>query len=140
MWRKPSREIAVVLDTNVFISGTFWPHTKSNEILRMWKSGAFRLIYSEDTLAELTRILNEFKISLSQKNIRKIVSEIRLRGTRVLQKGYIAISEDPDDNKFIEAAVEGNARYIVSQDKHLLRIGEYNGIEILTPENFLRKL
>ena len=44
------------------------------------------------------------------------------------------IKEDPDDDKFIEAAVYGKADLIISQNKHLLRIKEYNKIKILKPE------
>lgn len=47
---------------------------------------------------------------------------------------------DPDDNKFIEAAVEGKAEFIISQDKHLLILKNYKGIKILKPEEFLEIL
>ena len=47
------------------------------------------------------------------------------------------VKDDPDDDKFIEAAVEGRAKYIISQDKHLLRIKEFEGIKIMKPEEFL---
>ena len=50
------------------------------------------------------------------------------------------IKDDPDDNKFIEAALEGKADYIVTQDKHLLNIQEFEGIKIVSPEEFLRFL
>ena len=50
------------------------------------------------------------------------------------------IKDDPDDNKFIEVALEGNAEFIVSQDNHLLRIKNFEGIRIVTPIEFLRIL
>ena len=50
------------------------------------------------------------------------------------------VKDDPDDNKFIEAAITGNAEYIISQDKHLLRIKKYKEIKILSPEQFLIKI
>ena len=49
----------------------------------------------------------------------------------------IAECEDPDDNRILEAAVEGNAGFIVSGDKHLLRMNPFRGIEILTVAAFL---
>ena len=49
-----------------------------------------------------------------------------------------AVKDDPDDDKFIEAAVEGSVTYIISQDNHLLKLKEFRGIRILTPEDFLR--
>lgn len=48
-----------------------------------------------------------------------------------------AVPNNSDDNKFIECAVEGEAEYIVSRDRHLLRIGEYEGIKIIDDEEFI---
>ena len=48
-----------------------------------------------------------------------------------------AIKNDPDDNKFIEAAIAGRADYLISQDKHLLRLKNHENVKILMPEEFL---
>ena len=48
------------------------------------------------------------------------------------------MKDDPDDNKFIEAALEGKAEYIVTQDNHLLKIKEFKGIKIISPEEFIK--
>jgi len=42
------------------------------------------------------------------------------------------VKDDPDDNKFLEAGVTGKANFIISQDKHLLKLGEYQGIKIVS--------
>ena len=44
-----------------------------------------------------------------------------------------AVAADPDDNKYIEAAVEGLAQFVVTGDKHLLSLKSYENIRILTP-------
>ena len=46
------------------------------------------------------------------------------------------ISDDPSDDRFLEAAVAGGCQYLVSGDPHLLRVGEYRGVTILTPAAF----
>ena len=51
-----------------------------------------------------------------------------------------AIKEDESDNRYLECAVEGKARYIISGDKHLLELGEYRGIVILSPAAFMTLL
>ena len=51
-----------------------------------------------------------------------------------------AIAEDPSDNRFLEAAVAGNCEYIVTGDQHLLRLGEYRGIQIMPPATFVAVL
>ena len=49
-----------------------------------------------------------------------------------------AVKDDPDDNKFIEAAIAANASHIITQDKkHLIPLKEFRGIKIVTPEMFL---
>ena len=50
------------------------------------------------------------------------------------------VSEDPDDDIYISAALEGRCTYIVSGDPDLLTIGEHEGVRILTPRAFLTLL
>jgi len=50
------------------------------------------------------------------------------------------IKDDPDDNKFLEAAVQGKAEFIISQDKHLLKIIEYERIKIVHPKDFIKMI
>lgn len=47
------------------------------------------------------------------------------------------IKDDPSDNKFLEAAIAGNADYIVSGDKHVLKLKKFKDILIVTPAEFL---
>jgi len=44
------------------------------------------------------------------------------------------IKEDPDDNKIIECAISSNSEFIITYDKHLLKVKEYKGIQIIRPE------
>ncbi len=50
-----------------------------------------------------------------------------------------AIVADPTDNVFLECAIDGNADYIISGDRHLLDLGMYNGIQIIRVREFLIK-
>jgi len=49
------------------------------------------------------------------------------------------VENDPDDDRILEAALAAKADYIVSGDKHLLSLKEWNGIRIRTPSEFLNK-
>jgi putative PIN family toxin of toxin-antitoxin system len=126
----------VVLDTNIFISGIFWtgcPH----KIIESWKGGKFALITSTDIISELVKVLGDFKIRLPDDAIREWADLIVENSEIVEPKERIdAVKDDPDDNMFIEAAVAGNADYIISQDKHLLRLRQFRKIRIITPEEF----
>jgi predicted nucleic acid-binding protein len=48
-----------------------------------------------------------------------------------------AVSDDPDDNRVLECAVEGKANIVVSGDRHLRKLRSYAGIPILTVRQFL---
>jgi uncharacterized protein len=50
------------------------------------------------------------------------------------------IQDDPADNRYLECAVEGEADFLVTGDRLLLNLGEYQGITILTPRAFLEVL
>ena len=47
------------------------------------------------------------------------------------------IQADPTDNKYLACALEGEAEYIVSGDRHLLDVGQYQGIKIMNAQAFL---
>ncbi|MCH7568056.1 MAG: putative toxin-antitoxin system toxin component, PIN family [Nanoarchaeota archaeon] len=130
----------VVLDTNVFISGIHWSGS-SEKILHAWFDDKFELISSEETIEEIAETLANFKIPLPKDDILHWISIIA--GKSILVKPETSldiIKDDPDDNKFLEIALEGKADYIVSQDKHLLKLKEFEGIKILSPDEFLREL
>ena len=65
-----------------------------------------------------------------------------MRDTSVLVTPTESIADcrDPDDNKLLEAAVAGNADYIVTADKDLRVLSPFRGIEIVTVNRFLRRL
>jgi len=66
--------------------------------------------------------------------------EAMLRVARMVEvtKNIELIKEDPADNKFLECALDGKADYIVSGDGHLLGIGQYQSIRILTVRQFTK--
>jgi len=51
-----------------------------------------------------------------------------------------AITNDPDDDRILEAAVASKAQYIVSGDRHLLKLGQWEEIPIITAEVFIREV
>ena len=125
-----------VLDTNIFISGIFWKGS-SNKILIAWKEGKFNLVTSLEIINEITRVLKDFKISLSDEMNKEWINLIIKNSIIAEPKERVdIIKDDPKDNIFIETAMAGNAEYIVSQDNHLLKIKEFKEIKILSPEEF----
>ncbi len=131
----------VVLDTNIFISGIFWDGNYCAQIIDAWKLGKITLISSLVIIQELVETLSTFKISMPEGMIqewRQIIIEnaIIVEPTEELN----IVKYDAEDNKFFEAAITGQADYIISQDKkHVLSIKEYKTVKTISPEEFCKQ-
>ena len=125
----------VVLDTNVFVSGIFWEGNFCSQLIDKWKNREFDLVSSMEILDEFTRTLKNFKIQMPEEMIEEwrnliIANSIMVEPTIKLS----VVKDDPDDDKFIEAGITGKSDFIISQDKHLLKLKEYQGMKIISPE------
>ena len=130
--------IRIVVDTNVFLSGIFWKGNFSSKIIDLWRDRKVDLISSISIIDELIRNLKGFKIKMDEDIVQEWENMILENSFLVEPEEKIdIIKDDFDDNKFIEAAVAGEAEYIVTQDNHLLKIKEFKSIKIITPKEFL---
>lgn len=140
------KRLRVVLDTNVLISASFRKISPiPNQIYQALKSQQFILIMSTLILEEIEDVLNRKKIvkRTHMKTHKRKQFIVEITSISVLVSGKISvevIKEDPDDDKLIAAALEGKADYVVSGDKHLLNLKEYQGIKILSPRDFVKIL
>lgn len=103
------------------------------------------VIISEELLREYDDVLNREEIAEKIENkslvIRDIVQKVISKAEIVEpMRKFEVIPEDPDDNLILDCAFEGKVDFIVSQDKHLLRLNEFQGIKIVSPEEFLKIL
>jgi putative PIN family toxin of toxin-antitoxin system len=132
----------VVLDTNVLISAvisTGVPH----DIVVAGYEGEFQLIVSEATVTEFRETLQKYpdRFGLTDEEIRTEVETLQYFAEFVDPDEEVnAVEDDPDDDKFLEAAVAGNAQYLVSGDQHLLTLDSFRDIEIITPRTFYERL
>jgi len=129
--------VKIVLDTNVFISGIFFSGPPS-QILQAWKNKKLRIILSQDIIDEYHRVVESLSSKYPTIDIFQIIELVTVHGQFVdTAELDITICEDPDDNKFIECAVAGDTKIIVSGDKHLLKITGYQGIAVFRPREFV---
>jgi putative PIN family toxin of toxin-antitoxin system len=136
---KRANRIKAALNTNIFVSGHLSTRGASYEILQCWQHGAFQLIISEEIVEEIIEKL--FELGFSSEVIGQLVVSIYLLG--LMTKGLYqvrAIREDPDDDMFLAAALEGESDFIVSFDSHLRALKYYHGIQIVSPSQFLKIL
>lgn len=132
--------VVAVFDTNVLLSAIGW---KGNPFrcLELARAGTVEVVTCQELLDELTNKL-ESRLAQSSEVITETLSDL-LTALRVVSiTGELKeIAADPDDDKVLECAVVANATHIVSGDrKHLLTLGTYRGIHIISPAEFLRLL
>ena len=132
-------KIGIVADTNIFISGIFWEGNFSSQVIDLWRRRKIELVSSLPIVEEIVRNLRGFKIEMEEESVKEW-EQIILENAMLVEPNekLDIVKDDPTDNKFLEAAIAGNAEYIITQDKHLLKLKEFQGIKIITPEEFLK--
>ena len=133
----------VVPDVNVLVSGTTTSQTPPSQILQAWRDGQIEIATSLPILEDLSRVLRYPRVvELTKMNDGEQTEYITtLQASAIVVPGTISVqvSSDPDDNKLFSCAIEAEADYIISGDKkHVLSIGEYQGIKTITPANFVK--
>ena len=128
--------IRVVLDTNVYISALMFGGLPGS-ILNLALLQSFLPIISPDLLDELDEKL-KLKFDLSTEDAAIVRAKLESIAEIVRPRIVLhVIKEDPDDDRVLECALEGNANYIVTGDRHLLQLGAYKEILIVTVRQFL---
>jgi putative PIN family toxin of toxin-antitoxin system len=115
----------VVIDSNVHVSAVIKEESNPGQIIKAWRGGFFELLISDSIMKEIEDVLHRDKIykkyHLTEDRIKRALKVLELYTVKIPQKTTISvIKDDPSDNHVIECAVDGNADYIVSGDRHLL--------------------
>jgi len=129
----------VVVDTNVFVSSFFGGYPK--KVVDLWKTGRIHLCLSRSIIEEYMTVLQ--RLGLQNTDELNQLLRVFASGHNNVFAAKVPtlniVSDDPDDNRFIECAVALKAEAIVSGDRHLKSIGNYMGIPIMTPKAFIDK-
>ncbi len=137
--------LKAVVDTNLLVSSFISPFSYPREIERRWRRGEFVLVTSHEIVEEVNRVLRlpriQVKYHLAESDIQAFVLTLIHRANcvagRLILKG---VAPDSGDDKVISCAVEGEAALIVTGDKALQRLREYQGIKVINAEAFISVL
>jgi len=127
-----------VFDTNIFLSALMFGGPPE-VLMRAARSGQIRLVTSPQILAEMASILKR-KFEWADEDIFEAILAVSRRADLVNPKQKISVLDDDPDNRILECAVEGKADFIVSGDRHLLRLKRFGGTAILGASQLLSKL
>lgn len=126
----------IVVDTNIIVSGLLW-HGSPRHVLDAARNGAITLFTSVELLSELEDVLRRPKLASLITQVPstpdELVEAYRALATVVTASPLpMPVSTDPDDDIVLACALTANAEAVVSGDDDLLRLTNYQNIQILT--------
>ena len=127
----------VVADTNVIVSGLLNPYGIPAEILRLLLAGELIPIYDARIISEYREVLYRPKFKFNIESINVLVKEIEVIGSLVLPVSIKSSLPDPDDNIFLEAAIAGDAKIIITGNKSHFPKKLCSGINVFSPSEFI---
>jgi putative PIN family toxin of toxin-antitoxin system len=138
--------LKVVLDTNVFVSSLLVKSGLPTQILEVWHERRFLLIVAPSIIAEIRAVLSlpriRRKYHITDEDVQQLVTLLERDALVVPGDSDVsgAIPDDPADEMVLACAVAAGADLIISGDRHLLDLGPYRSIPILTARQFLERL
>lgn len=132
-------QIGVVLDTNVVVSALGFGGPPLEALLRSLEDDV-RLLASEETLGELERVMTYDHLPFTSADRVQLLSILSREADLVEPDATLAVVRDSDDDKFLELALEGRADYVVSGDQDLQSLESFDGVEIVSPDEFVAVL
>lgn len=137
--------LRAVLDANVYVSAAIRPEGPPGRIIeRFLRKATFQIVLSWGIAEEVLRALAYPKVRQAVRGpiepalwfedlllLADLVGDTRLA---------VGVCADPDDDKYISAALEGRATFVVTGDRQMLALGEHESIRVVAPRVFLDML
>ena len=138
--------LKAVLDTVIFVRALLNPHSFSGRLLFYYLND-YRLVLSSHLIEEILEVLGRKEIierfHLRQFGYPEAMAHLlkSISSAEIIEIGKIpSVSRDPKDDKFLATAKAANVHYLVSADRDLLDLKEYQGIKIIDAGTFLQIL
>lgn len=140
---RSDHSLRIVIDTSVLVAALTKPSGGAAKIVDACLEGRLEVVCSEATLREAELVIDSqwMRRLAPTGRIDSVLKCLRTRSIRV--EGALLQDlplKDEGDRRLVEAAVEGNATYVVTADQEVLRYRGYGGTEFVTPSELLRLL
>lgn len=128
----------VVFDSNILISALLFPGGRAEAAVANILDGIDDLVISRPIILEVLSVLAS-KFSRDKEEISRVAVVLGEMGEIVEPSRRLSVLPDEPDNRILECAVGGNAEVIVTGDKAMLALGEYEGVQLITLAAYLDK-
>src|SRR3989338_2070303 len=126
----------VVIDTNLLIDGVKDDFNYGNRVIDLVLAGKIQAFANRATLRENKLIAGKKVKDLDySEKLEKYFEKVQVTNSYGLDS--IDVVEDKEDNKLVESAVASGADYLISSDKHLLKLESYKGVKMVRPQEFV---
>lgn len=132
--------VAVVIDTNVLVSALVGRGKPRRLVTKLLEE--HMVVSSTEMLAELADVISRDKFrEVKSWEAGRFMSILAGRSVLVtIRQPLKIVADDPDDDMVLNTAHEGRADYIVSGDRHLLKLREFRRIKIVTVKQMLEMI
>src|SRR5450759_4127212 len=127
----PASPMRVVFDSNVLLAALLFPGGRGAAAVENVLDGVDDLVLSPPLIREVLSVLAK-KFSRDREELSRVAVVLGEMGEIVNPSRRLSVFRDDPDNRILECAVEGHAEAIVTGDKAMLAVGEYNGIRLIT--------
>ena len=135
-----------VLDTHIWLEWLLWRSPRLEPLRVKHAAGHLQILHSTETLAEWRRVLGYPQFAQTADQIEALCLEF----TELTQacelmadtaRSHLPKCRDPDDQKFLELSVVGRAKWLITRDKKLRKIGKHKvfkalGLQVITLEAY----
>jgi len=128
----------VVFDSNILIAVLLFQGGRAEAAVANILDGVDNLVISRPIIQEVLSVLAS-KFSRDKEELSRVAVVLGEMGQIVEPSRRLSVLRDEPDNRILECAVEGKAEAIVTGDKAMLAIGEYEGIRLVTLADYLKK-
>jgi putative PIN family toxin of toxin-antitoxin system len=129
--------VRAVFDTNVYVAAFLTPGAEAEQALLRAYRRQVNLFTSLPILTEVARVLRG-KFGVSEAGVRAALRVIARAAGVVQPRRRVAVLEDETDNRIRECAIEAGVDLIVTGDRDLLRLREFEGVAIVRLRDFLQ--
>ena len=126
----------VVFDTNIFVSALVVPGRRVDEALSRIIEGRDTLVVSRPIIRELLDVLAR-NFARDAEELSRVAVFVADLGNLVEPNRELSVLSDEADNRVLECAVTGQADLLVTGDREVLSLGEYEGVQIVTLREYL---
>jgi len=129
--------VKIVIDSNIFISSFFWGGYP-REVFERVINGLDELYITDEIIKEITSVMNSSKFITNSNEVEDYIKIIEKYSKKIISKNVLeSTSRDKDDDKILQCGLDGGVDFIVTGDKDLLVLIEYEKIKIMKPKEYL---